>query len=98
MDIKAGPRDRAGFIDAPQIGPAKIASSATTEPTTTPAISVCLFVDEETRKITNIKMNVNKNSRINDCVSLPAGSVAPSVSCEGKSMRRVKLANMAPVH
>jgi len=34
----AGARERAGFIDAPEIGPAKSASNAMTEPTAMPAV------------------------------------------------------------
>src|SRR5687768_1594103 len=38
-DISAGATDRAGFIDAPQIGPANIASSATVPPIAIPAMT-----------------------------------------------------------
>jgi hypothetical protein len=36
-DNRAGARERAGFIDAPEIGPANSASKAITDPTATPA-------------------------------------------------------------
>ncbi len=37
----AGPIDRAGFIDAPQMGPANMASSPTVAPIATPANDIC---------------------------------------------------------
>ena len=47
-DIKAGAKERAGFMDAPQIGPANIASNNTTEPIAIPANIPCSLLPEAT--------------------------------------------------
>ena len=73
------PNERAGFIDAPEIGPANIASSPMTDPTAMPAVIPFSFAPVETLRITHIRMKVRTVSRMNDCITLPAGSVIPSV-------------------
>lgn len=74
----AGPKERAGFIDAPLIGPANNASSATTAPMATPANRPFSLEPDETLSMTNIKMNVRIPSSISDCNAEPAGMVPPS--------------------
>ena len=88
--------DRAGFIDAPQMGHANIASSAITEPTTMPAVMPRSFDPVETLRMTNIRMAVRTNSKMKDCDADPAGKVAPSVACAGKRTRINPLAANAP--
>lgn len=72
-----GASERAGFIDAPQIGPANIASKPMIEPMAIPAVIPFSFAPVETFIITNIKKNVRMISRIKDCKSVPAGKVVP---------------------
>jgi hypothetical protein len=62
----AGARERAGFIDAPEIGPANRASNAMTAPTATPAMMPFSFEPAETQRITNIRMRVRIASSTND--------------------------------
>ena len=75
----AGERERAGFIDAPQILPANMASNPIIEPTAIPAVMPFSFAPVETLKITNISKKVRMNSKTKDCMAVPAGKVAPSV-------------------
>src|SRR5439155_5493285 len=97
-DTTAGASDRAGFIEAPQIGPANIASSPITEPTAIPAVIPFSLAPVETFRITNIRIALRINSSTNDCVADPAGSVAPNVASLGKRSRRTPLAANAPAH
>ena len=76
--MAAGASDLAGFIEAPQIGPANIASKAMTEPTAMPAVIPFSFAPVETLRIVSIRRKVKIVSRKNDWLSEPAGSVAPS--------------------
>ena len=75
----AGERDRAGFIEAPQMGPANMASRAITDPMAIPAVIPFSFAPVETLKITSIRRNVSTTSRVKDCIAGPAGKVAPRV-------------------
>ena len=79
-ETKAGARERAGFIEAPLMGPANKASRAITDPTATPASTPFSFEPVETLRITNMRISVRMNSNTNDCSAPPAGSVAPRVS------------------
>src|SRR5438477_1540584 len=97
-DIRAGPSDRAGFIDAPQIGPANIASSPITAPTTIPAVMPFSAAPVDTLRITNIKVAVRISSRTNDWIADPAGTVVPNISFCGKRRRNISLAANAPPH
>src|SRR5438477_964006 len=97
-DITAGPSDRAGFIDAPQIGPANIASSPITAPTAIPAVMPFSAAPVETPRITNIKIAVRISSRTNDWVADPEGTVVPSILFCGKRKCNAPLAARAPVH
>ena len=90
--------DRAGFMEAPQIGPANIASSRTTEPMAMPANSPCSFGPVETPMMTSMRKKVRITSRTKDCTAAPAGSVAPSSASAGNRRRSVRLANKAPVN
>ena len=94
----AGAKERAGFIDAPEIFPANIASSAMTAPTAMPAVLPFSFAPVETFKITNIRRKVRISSKTKDCISAPAGRVVPSVACVGKRKRKRALAVNAPRH
>jgi hypothetical protein len=62
----AGANERAGFIEAPQIGPAKSASSAITAPTAIPAVVPRSFGPVETLRMTNINSAVRMVSKISD--------------------------------
>ena len=73
----AGAIERAGFMDAPQMGPANMASNPTTEPIASPANMPCSLLPTATLMITSIKKKVSISSRIKDCISVPAGIVAP---------------------
>jgi len=73
----AGDRERMGFMEAPQMGPANIASKATTLPIAAPAMIPFSFAPVETFQITYISMNVSTTSKMKDCHQEPAGSVAP---------------------
>ena len=96
--MTAGPSDRAGFIDAPQMGPANIASSPITAPTTIPAVMPFSAAPVETPRITNIKIAVRISSRTNDWIAGPAGTVVPKVLFCGKRRCNAPLAANAPPH
>ena len=85
-------------MDAPQIGPANMASNPMIEPTAMPAVMPFSAAPVETLRITNIKIAVRINSRMNDCAAEPAGCVAPSVAFCGNRKRNVPLATNAPAH
>ena len=78
-ETNAGAIERAGFIEAPEIGPANIASSKTVEPIAIPANKPCSLLPCATFKITSIKKKARKISKINDCISVPDGHVPPSI-------------------
>ena len=90
--------ERAGFIDAPQIGPANIASSSTNEPIAIPAMTPFSFEPVETLMITSMRKKVRMSSRKNDCVAEPEGIVAPRVKWPGNNAFKVPLANNAPIN
>ena len=94
----AGASERAGFMDAPQIFPANMASSAITAPMAMPAVMPFSFAPVETFRMTNIRRNVRISSKTNDCMSVPAGSVVPSVGWEGKRKCNTPLATNPPRH
>src|ERR1051326_1484183 len=75
---QGGRGERTGFIDAPLIGPAKIASRAITAPTAIPAVIPFSFAPVDTLRIVSIRKKVSSASRTKDCHSEPAGMVAPS--------------------
>ena len=81
--MSAGARERAGFIEAPQAGPANIASSAMTPPIAMPAVMPFSFAPVDTLKIVIIRMAVSTSSSTKLCISEPAGSVAPRVASCG---------------
>src|ERR1700728_970255 len=76
-DTIAGAMERAGFIDAPQMGPANMASNPTTEATAIPAVITFSFAPLDTCRITNMRQKVSISARIKDRISLPVGMVAP---------------------
>jgi hypothetical protein len=53
-------------MDAPEIGPANIAPNPMTEPTAIPAVMPFSAAPVETLRITNIRIAVRSNSRMND--------------------------------
>jgi len=79
-------------MDAPEIGPANIASSPMTAPTAMPAVMPFSAAPVETLRITNIKSNVRINSSTNDWIADPAGSVAPNVGLCGNRKYKMPLA------
>lgn len=79
----AGDRLLIGFMLAPQIGPANIASNKTVEPMASPANMPCSLLPVATLIMTSIRKKVRMNSKIKDCNSVPVGSVAPNVSLVG---------------
>jgi len=54
-DTTAGANDRAGFMLAPEIGPAKRAAKTMTEPTAIPVIIPFSFAPVGTFRITNVR-------------------------------------------
>ena len=85
-------------MDAPQIGPANMASNPITAPTAMPAVIPFSAAPVETLRITNMRIAVRINSRTNDCIADPAGNVAPNVAFFGNRNRRMLLAANAPAH
>ena len=77
-ETTAGPSDRIGFIDAPEIGPPNIASRPIVPPIAIAAASPTARVSVATAMITNIRKAVMTSSQRNDCASEPDGSVAPT--------------------
>lgn len=94
----AGAIDLAGFMEAPLIGPANMASSKTTEPIASPANKPCSLDPVATFNITSISIKVRMNSRIRDCAMLPAGNVIPNNADAGNNIFNARLAINAPVN
>ena len=88
----AGPSDRAGFIDAPVIGPPNIASSATVPPIAIAAPSPTARVSVATAMITNIRKKVSTPSHRKAWPSEPDGSVAPTWATSPSEPRRTQAA------
>src|SRR5688572_21577939 len=61
-ETSAGPKLRAGFIDAPEAGPANITSSSTTNPIASAAAWPAARTSVATAVITNISRKVSRNS------------------------------------
>ena len=76
-ETSAGANERAGFIEAPEIGPANAASNAITAPMAMPAVIPFSFSPLETFRMTNTRKNVSTASSTNVCAIEPAGCVAP---------------------
>src|SRR3989344_1739060 len=96
-DTNAGASERAGFIEAPVIGPANIASNNTTALMAMPAVIPFSFEPVEILMITSISKNVRMISSMNDCIGGPAGRVVPRVGGAGKSILKIPLAANAPI-
>ena len=94
----AGAIERAGFMEAPHIGPANMASNPTTDATAIPAVIPFSFAPVETFIITNIKKKVSMVSRTKDCISLPAGMVTPKFCICGNINFKERLAKKAPTN
>ena len=83
-------------IEAPEIGPANMASRATTAPIAIPAVTPFSLAPSDTRRIVSINIAVRITSSRKLCPSLPAGTVAPRVSLSGNNTRRTALAKTPP--
>jgi len=81
----AGDKLLAGFIDAPQIGPANMASKSTTPPIASPAIVPVSLEPCEVNKMVSIKINVSTISKTKDCKLEPDGIVAPKFKFVGNN-------------
>lgn len=93
---KAGASDLKGFIEAPETGPAKNASSRITPPTSM-LVSKRPFLNlDVATKIVSSKKEVKTSSRMNDSVSVPEGSVEPNKGSDGKQYFKIRLAESAP--
>ena len=75
----AGASERTGFMDAPQTGPANMASSPTVPPMAMAAVIPFSLDPVETLNMTITRMAVRINSITNDCIKLPEGIVFPIV-------------------
>lgn len=95
---RAGARDLAGFMDAPEIGPANNASRPTVAPIAMPAIMPFSFEPVETLSITYIRNHVSIISMMKDRGIEPSGNEAPRVGCPLKRSKRMPLAATAPRH
>ena len=84
---EAGPIERIGFIDAPEIGPPNIASSPIVPPIAIAAASPTARVSVATARITNIRNAVSTISQKNDCACEPDGSVAPTCATSAERRR-----------
>ena len=92
----AGPSERAGFIEAPVIGPPNIASRPTVPPIAIAAASPTARVSVATAMITNIRKKVSTTSHRNAWPSEPAGRVAPTWAMSPSEPRRTSAAATAP--
>ena len=93
----AGPIERIGFMEAPEIGPPNMASRAIVPPIAIAAASPTALVSVATARITNIRKAVITSSKKNDCACEPAGSVAPTSATSPSEARKRSAATMAPV-
>src|SRR2546421_7427198 len=96
-DKTAGASERAGFIDAPQIGPANIASNPMTPPTAMPAMTPVSFGPVDTLRITSMSRPVSTASSAKDCQADPAGIVAPRAARLPNIPSNAALAAKAPI-
>ncbi len=85
-------------MEAPQIGPANIASRPTVAPMTNPAVIPFSRAPIDTCRITSMRKKVSKVSNTRLCEAGPDGTVAPSPFAAGKSHRNSALADKAPAH
>ena len=94
----AGAMERAGFIEAPVIGPANIASRPMTPPMAIPAVMPFSLAPVETLRITYIKIPVRMTSKKKDCQAGPAGKVEPRFPCSRNKTLNTPLARNAPTN
>lgn len=97
-ETSVGANERLGFMEAPQIAPANKASKATTPPMANPANIPCSLLPVVTFMITNIKKKVRITSSTKDCVSVPAGIVAPKKILDGNKNLTTTLAKQPPTN
>jgi hypothetical protein len=62
----AGPKERAGFMEAPEIGPANIASNPTVAPMAKAAPCPAALLSAATAMITNMRKKVSRTSSPKD--------------------------------
>ena len=78
-ETTAGAMDRAGFMEAPVMGPANIASNSTTLPMAIPATTPISYDPVDTFIMTTIKKKDKIISSIKTLSAESPGRVAPSV-------------------
>ena len=88
--------ERAGLIEAPEIGPPNIASRPTVPPIAIAAASPTARVSVATAMITNISKKLITSSQTNDCPCEPDASVAPTWAMSPSEPRRTAAAASAP--
>ena len=93
--MSAGPSERAGFIEAPEIGPPNSAFSPTVPPIAIAAASPTARVSVATAMITNIKKKVSTSS-LRTLALEPLGMVAPMCAMSPSEPRRRAAAARAP--
>ena len=94
--MSAGPIERAGFIEAPEIGPPNSAFSPTVPPIAIAAASPTARVSVATAMITNIRKKLSTSSQRNDWRWEPLGMVAPMCAMSPREPRRMAAAVKAP--
>src|SRR5881275_2305717 len=87
-ETSAGPSERIGFIEAPEIGPPNIASSPIVPPIAIAAASPTARVSVATARTTNIRNAVITSSHTKDCPCEPDGSVTPTCAMLPSEPRR----------
>jgi len=95
-DTKAGPIDRAGFIEAPDIRPQTKAQIKTVNPMANPAVITCSLNPVAKLMIRNINVKVIMIYMIIVCIMPPLGKVSPRVMASGKRLFNAILARMVP--
>jgi hypothetical protein len=96
-ETSAGPSERIGFVEAPEIGPPNIASRAIVPPIAIAAASPTARVSVATARITNIRKALITSSQRKDCPCEPEGSVVPRWAMFPSEPRSNAAAVTAPV-
>jgi hypothetical protein len=101
-ETNAGPIERAGFIEAPVIGQANIASSHIVKPIANPAnhLTAFLWIAVKNITINKIKVRINSNRKL--CNTDPFGRVAhiyATSSNQEKSLKKMRnKTKLASIH
>ena len=80
-DNIAGPRDRAGFIDAPVNGPATNEQTVITPPIDNPAINLGTLLSVATLIIVNIRKMLINTSRENPLIKVNLLIISCAINC-----------------